>query len=225
MSTPFKRSGICRNPDSWILRKLNHLMALLVGGNNKMLRHPESQFSTSTLRAVRLLNIRHKSSERLRGSLDCFLVGKEGLHCVLLGWAIKNPRWKRGAPAGSPTAPARVVPQPHHACHACGCNLVCLMNLVPLHTGSEHVSAKMRTQLECLWISVSVGVCGCTCGYWGFPGRVRDLWKCVKNLRVGKTSLTFINDSERLIKQDKILNRAERSRYTLTPTHLHTVCS
>jgi len=31
------------------------------------------------------------------------------------------------------------------------------MNLVPLHTGSEHVSAKMRTRLECLWISM-----GCT---------------------------------------------------------------
>jgi len=34
------------------------------------------------------------------------------------------------------------------------------MNLVPLHTGSEHVSAKMRTRLECLWISM-----GCIYAY------------------------------------------------------------
>lgn len=31
-----------------------------------------------------------------------------------------------------------------------------------------------------------------------------------ENLRFGKTLLTFINDTKRLIKRDKILNRAEQ---------------
>lgn len=70
---------------------------------------------------------------------------------------------------------AQPVPLGVRTIMGCGCNLVCLMNLVPLHTGKEHVSAKMSTP-------PAAGRASCVCKY-------------VRNLRVARTSLTFINDS------------------------------